>query len=1067
MRDRKRTNGKKFHNKRRKKKTTKKNKNKVTITTLLITLLLILSVSSILSPTVQAVDLTSMQKGLAISKDVLGFDTNENTTLKQLSQNSYKDVIQQENILISFGTNQNKLDMIQTFADGELRKIYVLEPKGNPELTDLSYESFQVGDDTFYNNIFNEVKHAKEFLSEYNSYTEKSIYNTIATTLNSVKADKNETTISGNIKFEIIVTEKAKTFRWTYVNNGVEAPSKCVIFGYEDGYLKYFIDNWDLYTIGSTQINTSEKKAIEIAMEASESFSWNMGSGENKAAIKDFTVANAMLWETVFCSSLYADEFRSEDALTLYPIHHIWVSLDKFYPGNVYGFNVYVWADTGEVCAINERVFTMDPPIDMIATSNEFSVVPINAFQQTEEIELNSYSVPWFSLPVLAFGMLSFGSTGLLLSRKKKGKDFSFKFVTVLFCFLMVSMILISPSPTVKATEITRRALIWGAESTGGTNSSLGYTMRKTSGEISQQQSVCANIEDYFDDNGYSADNWQGDGSIKKYILLNISDAESNYANVAVVDFNHGVGRSDTYEDGSGNWHYHFEDNVGPILDQTTGTYPENSSDPEDWTNKHMVYDMEIYTNTTENNTFFAFINTCMSANITDWESGGIGPDPAQGLNNNSKAVGMPFAWTHRTVEDKNALGGLFDEDDHISDDGYTYADNGDYCYLGFPYGSAALDQTIESGFPKYAEWVDLFFWYALNFDISINNALNEASLDLYENKFGDTDLGTDFDALWPMYNTKINDWSDTGYGNCELVVYGNGNIHLFEYFIDEYDRYSGYGVFSVTNPSNIEGGSNDGNDAILEADFFEPYQIPAQAMIVGKTGWDATGHVYLYGKTASGYSSKVQVWVSMDDSTYYQVGTEKTVTSTSDHWIDIGTYSNDFRYISVVCYADANFEKSKLYIDSVRIIPDPSDWSTTDTYYIETSSEFEDGGTVDNNAYIRGLAIDGDEAHIHCSSNGDMAQIKGNFSDDISTGHIRLYGHSDTYDSDLYVYVSNDYSNWYQVGSMLTLSDSEDSEWIELGQYYSAFKYIAIVGYNTGTQVCLYFDCARVFVYS
>jgi len=249
----------------------------VTLTTIFLTTLLLLGIYSTLLPSAQAVELTSTQKGLEISNDVLGFDTNENTTIaQQLPQDSYKDVVPQENILIRFDNDQNKLEMIQTFADGELRKIYVLETKGNPELTDLSYESFQIGDDTFYNNVFNEAKHAKDFLNNYNSYTEKSFYSTLATTFNSVKGDKNETTISGNIKFEATATEDAKTFRWTYINNGVEAPSKCVVFGYENGYLKYFMDNWDLYKIGSTQVNISEKAAIEITLEASENFSWNM-----------------------------------------------------------------------------------------------------------------------------------------------------------------------------------------------------------------------------------------------------------------------------------------------------------------------------------------------------------------------------------------------------------------------------------------------------------------------------------------------------------------------------------------------------------------------------------------------------------------------------------------------------------------------------------------------------------------------------------------------------------------------------------------------------------------------
>ena len=49
------------------------------------------------------------------------------------------------------------------------------------------------------------------------------------------------------------------TCKWMYTVNGVDAPSKCVALGYEHGFLKYFIDTWDLYKIGST-VSTFPKK---------------------------------------------------------------------------------------------------------------------------------------------------------------------------------------------------------------------------------------------------------------------------------------------------------------------------------------------------------------------------------------------------------------------------------------------------------------------------------------------------------------------------------------------------------------------------------------------------------------------------------------------------------------------------------------------------------------------------------------------------------------------------------------------------------------------------------------
>ena len=51
--------------------------------------------------------------------------------------------------------------------------------------------------------------------------------------------------------------------------------------------------------------------------------------------------------------------------------------------------------------------------------------------------------------------------------------------------------------------------------------------------------------------------------------------------------------------------------------------------------------------------------------------------------------IGMPFAWTHRFVEDPSTAGFTITQD--ISNNGYSNPDWGYQVYIGFPYGSAAL----------------------------------------------------------------------------------------------------------------------------------------------------------------------------------------------------------------------------------------------------------------------------------------------------------------------------------------------------------------------------------------
>jgi len=962
------------------------------------------------------------KKGLPILNNVLSLDIAKyTTTSKEGPQDSYLDVLPQENVHYTLESDSSKLDMLCTFTNGNLRMLNVLESEGAPFLTKFITKPVQFGNVTLQ--VVDLVETAKGFLNDYQSYSEKSFYGELGSMLENVDAKENMTKTAGNVKLEVTKSEDSTVFRWLYTANGIDAPSKCVVLGYKNGFFKYFIDNWDLYKIGSTSVNISEQEAIDIAMERARAFSWNMGSGNDMVKISGFTVANAMIWENVFCSNIYADKARSEDPLMLYPVRHVWVSLDKFCPGNVYGFNVYVWADTGEVCAVNERVSTLDPPADLVATTDDFTVESLSDSVPIDEAKSNSLSLRWIALPAFVAVILGTVPVWLLLSKKQKlPKRRVFKVGEVLLCLLIFSILLL-PISAVSAYP-TRRALIWGSESAGAIDEEVPGSFdhwRKTEDEVTRQQGVCNALENYFGDDHYDVDNYQGGNSTKSMILANITDAETNFSKVAVVDFDHGVIRDD-YSKDEGTPHYMFEDNTGTIV----GEYPGEDAP------QNGVYDMDIYKNKTgEDKTFFAFINTCLSANLTyqDYNGGNV--------------QGMPYAWTLRYVGPQEGPGA------NLSINGYTDPDNSAFCYLGFPWGSAALDQTITGIAPIYATWLEKFFWYALSFDISVNDALDEASLYNFEELFGDTDLATNFGAIWPMWN-NVTGWEDPPYYGCSLVVYGNGNIRLYEYFVHDYLDATWYGYYAgVDNPDGIEGGSNDGSFTCL-------YAVGAQgdqAVIMGSIGWEAKGHIYLYGKTYQGYNSHVLVYVSDDYSNWYAVNENLWITQTSPYWIDVGTYANDFRYIAIVVYADVY--PSVLYVDSVLVIPSPSQsphfWVTDTTYYV-------DGGSVSNHENLAGSFPDGDFAHIYCGNPPDMAQIYGTMNREAS-GNVKVYGNSYSgYYSDLYVFVSDDYENWDQVGSKVTVT-ATSPYWIDFGPSSGSFLYIVVVGYDSANSVKLDLD--------
>jgi len=253
----------------------------------------------------------------------------------------------------------------------------------------------------------------------------------------------------------------------------------------------------------------------------------------------------------------------------------------------------------------------------------------------------------------------------------------------------------------------------------------------------------------------------------KDVILYQADYFSNNYDYVAIVDWDHGVvGYPDQspYE-----LHYLFEDDLGTVIGTPASHYTDFSNG---------VFDIDIYNAFPPAKVHFAFIDACLSADLDD-----VG----QGFHpNDSLPLGMPFAFTHRYV---GYVGGGY-SGPVMSVDGYNSPDTFPQCYIGFPFGSAALDQQIDKdgdfdeGGPYWYEWVVFFFYFALNQDISVNDALDMASWMQWQcDGFLDSPLvWPGFTAVWPMDTNGDGIWE---YGSGQqglhstLAVYGNGNIHL------------------------------------------------------------------------------------------------------------------------------------------------------------------------------------------------------------------------------------------------------------------------------------------------
>ena len=495
--------------------------------------------------------------------------------------------------------------------------------------------------------------------------------------------------------------------------------------------------------------------------------SWSVKLDADSLAAKNFNESNVR-WATLLLDgSLGANKTRSDDPLMLYPVWRVGIALDKWY-GYMYGIEVDVWADTKEVRSVQEAWSTLPPP-------EGTPIADVNS-QTSMSSEVNPNLSMLVPLSTITIAIV--GTTIVWIARKKRLhstsllRPFSKKTGGILLCVLLSSMMLLASIATVNAT--TRGAAVWGSESTGAIDPNTQQSWRKSPTEIADQQYTASVIATCFANNGYTGNNGinhQGSrnpGSTVGQIEGDTGNLQYYNDYVAVVDFDHGVGgypiNAPPLEE-----HYMFEDNTGTVIGGpgSSGVPPEGH-----YTNwNHGVYDMSIYQLTQPNKIIFAFISACQSADTTRLGQGLIYSQ----WNPSPRAIGMPFAWTHRLVADKSSSG--FNIGQFISNDGYGNPDWGYQVYIGFPYGSASLSQGIPfggGGGNPYYYWVYSFFYHALYYDQSVNQALDSASWQFMGNSFGASPLRNGFPAWWWNMGDPV--------PGCTMAVYGNGNIHLKQF---------------------------------------------------------------------------------------------------------------------------------------------------------------------------------------------------------------------------------------------------------------------------------------------
>ncbi len=138
----------------------------------------------------------------------------------------------------------------------------------------------------------------------------------------------------GNIKLNATISGDSGQILMMYTENGVDFSPKSLNLVFSSHDLTQLTDGWFLFTFGSTTVNVSSDKALQIATNALKGYSWTA----NGTTVSNFNIQEQ--------STSVVFHPNTKNGLGLYPQYTVTFYLDRVYPGGVNSITVEVWADT-------------------------------------------------------------------------------------------------------------------------------------------------------------------------------------------------------------------------------------------------------------------------------------------------------------------------------------------------------------------------------------------------------------------------------------------------------------------------------------------------------------------------------------------------------------------------------------------------------------------------------------------------------------------------------------------------------------------------------------------------
>ena len=182
------------------------------------------------------------------------------------------------------------------------------------------------------------LQNAKYLLSRYKTYVGDSYLTNMTDILSAISTIGNMNVTQGDLKLQISVSGDTVTFLFMATQNGVDYQAKGLQMTFQNNILTMMSDGYFLFTVGNSDLSTSQEEAVKIAENYVKTLTWNI---EGKQ-VSGFTVVKPPV-------SIQLVPHTRGNSVALIPYWYIEMSLTQTYAGGYNEVAIGIYADTGEV----------------------------------------------------------------------------------------------------------------------------------------------------------------------------------------------------------------------------------------------------------------------------------------------------------------------------------------------------------------------------------------------------------------------------------------------------------------------------------------------------------------------------------------------------------------------------------------------------------------------------------------------------------------------------------------------------------------------------------------------